>query len=74
MKVINVEGMHCEHCAKRVKEVLSKIDNVSKVVVNLSKHEVIIYGDDIDDKIIKKNIEDLDYQVKKIKEVKDIVD
>ena len=72
MKVINVEGMHCDKCAKRIKEALLKLDNVSDVVVNLSKQEVIIKGDNILNKDIKSCLQDLDYEVKKIKEIKEI--
>ena len=33
-KIISIEGMHCEHCAKKVKTVLSSIEGVNKVKVN----------------------------------------
>ena len=72
MKVINVSGMHCDRCAKRVKEALLKLDKVDDVVVNLSKQEVIIKGDNILNKDIKSCLQDLDYEVKKIKEIKEI--
>ena len=41
-KTISIEGMHCEHCAKKVENTLSSIEGVNKVKVNLSKKEAII--------------------------------
>ena len=69
MKIINVEGMHCDNCAKRIKKALESLDNVLDVTVNLSKKEVILNGD-VSNKEIKECIEDLDYEVKKIRDIK----
>lgn len=41
-QVINVDGMSCSHCAKKVENSLKEIDGVIKVRVNLEKKEVII--------------------------------
>ena len=38
-----VEGMKCEHCAKKVKEALCIIDGIKKVKVNLEKKEVTVF-------------------------------
>ncbi len=70
MKVINVEGMHCDNCAKRIKKALSSLDN--DVTVNLSKREVILNSDSVSNKDIKSCIEDLGYDVKKIRDVKEL--
>lgn len=62
--VVHVEGMHCEHCAKRVKNVLCEIENVIKVKVNFKKKEAIIESiDEIPIDLIRKQITSLDYQV-----------
>ena len=41
--VLTVNGMHCENCKKRVIDLLSNIEGVKDVKVNLNKKEVIIY-------------------------------
>lgn len=63
-KVINIEGMHCDHCAKKVTEALESIEGVSKVKVNLSKKEALITSTkEIDDQIINAKIDDLGFKV-----------
>ena len=62
---LNVEGMHCGHCAKRVEDGLKKIKGVSKVVVDLNQHKVcVISKTEIDKNTIALAIEDLGYSVK----------
>lgn len=63
-KVVNVEGMHCDHCVKKITEALESIEGVTKVKVNLSKKEAIITStEEIDDQIIKSKIEELGFSV-----------
>ena len=63
-KVVIVEGMHCDHCVKKVTEALESIEGVTKVKVNLSKKEAIITStEEIDDQIIKSKIEELGFSV-----------
>ncbi len=67
-KVIYVEGMHCEHCAKKVENALSMLDGVTKVKVNLQAKEVIVtLKKSVTDEILKDAIEALDYQVLEMK-------
>ena len=67
-KTISIEGMHCEHCAKKVEETLKNIPNVNKVKVNLSKKEAIIISKSIiDDQNIKDSFKDLDFTITNIK-------
>lgn len=62
-KVINVDGMSCSHCAKKVENSLKEIDGVLKVSVNLDKKEVIITSKfEIDTNLLCKKIEDLGYK------------
>ncbi len=64
-KTVKVEGMSCEHCANRVKKALRQLDMVQDVVVNLEKGEVIIMSEqELDNNLIKEQIEDLGYIVK----------
>ena len=67
-KTINIEGMHCEHCAKKVENTLSSIEGINKVKVNLSKKEAIITSKSIiDDQTIKDSFKDLDFIITNIK-------
>lgn len=62
-QVMNVDGMSCSHCAKKVENSLKEIDGVIKVSVNLDKKEVIITSKfEIDASLLRKKIEDLGYK------------
>ena len=66
---IKIEGMSCEHCANKVKTTLEKIENKSKIKVNLSKKESTITSNKkLDLKLLKEEIENLDYKVVDIME------
>ena len=66
-KTIIAEGMACEHCAKKVENKLKELDSINKVKVNLKKKEVIVtLNEIIDDEILKKLIEELEYKVIRI--------
>lgn len=68
-KKIYIEGMMCEHCAKKVTTTLQNIPNITKVKVDLkAKYALITYRDSVNDAIIKEEISKLDYQVIKIEE------
>ena len=67
-KVVIIEGMHCEHCAKKVENVLLALDGVDKVKINLKKKEVtILLSGLVQDDLIKEQIETLDYKVLEMK-------
>jgi len=40
--VLNIEGMHCEHCAKEVKDVLEKQSGVISADVDFPKKEAVV--------------------------------
>jgi len=64
-KTINIEGMMCPHCEKRVKEILEEIDGVSSAVTS---HEhgtaLLTLTKDVSDEIIEKAITDAGYKLK----------
>lgn len=67
-KIITIEGMHCEHCAKKVSETLKNIPNINKVKVNLSKKEATIISKvEIDNQTIQDSFKELDFQITSIK-------
>ncbi len=63
-KVIKIDGMHCEHCVKKVTEVLARLEGVTGVKVNLNKKEAVIkYSKEIDNQEIIKVIDDINFKV-----------
>ncbi len=66
-KIIEIEGMSCEHCAKRIEHVLKNMEGITDVNVSLDKKEAIVKGDTIDTNIIKDKIENIGFNVKNIK-------
>ncbi len=63
VKTICIEGMHCEGCVNRVKNVLNNIKEVKKCQVDLGKAEIVLKKD-IDLSIIKEKIESLGFKTK----------
>lgn len=62
-KTFRIVGMHCEHCKRRVEEVVNDISGVSGKV-NLKKGELTVsYAEDVDDALIKAKIEKAGYIV-----------
>lgn len=43
---LSVEGMSCGHCVKKVEEILSKVEAVKKVKVNLKKNEALVTAEE----------------------------
>lgn len=67
--MVNIDGMHCSHCAKRVEEGLKSINNIKSVKVNLEKkNATITYKGEINIEDIKKEIENMDFEFKGINE------
>ncbi len=69
-KHVHIEGMSCEHCAKKVKSCLEEITDVRKVKVHLDKKEAIIsYQNTLDNELIQRKIEELGYTVTGMKDI-----
>ena len=64
-KTIYIEGMRCEGCVNRVKNVLSSIPEVKSCSVSLEdKKADLVLTKDIDDSVFQEKIEDLGFTVK----------
>lgn len=62
--IIQVDGMKCEHCSKRVSDELKKIEGIKSIKVDLNSKKVTIsYKDKVDIDKIKHTILDLGYQI-----------
>jgi copper ion binding protein len=67
-KIINIEGMSCDHCVGRINKALSEVEGINEVVVNLEekKAEVTLEKNVADEKL-KSEIENLGFNVMEIK-------
>lgn len=66
---IQIEGMHCEHCAKKIEMALKKIEKVSKVKVDVKRKEATVFlKTAVDHQCLIDAIESLDYKVLAISE------
>lgn len=64
---INVEGMHCISCENRIKQVLSKIENVLSVDASYIDEIVTVkYKNNINVNLIKEAIKELGFEIKEI--------
>lgn len=63
--VLQVKGMMCEHCVKRVQDAALSVEGVTEAVASLKEKNVTIAASDTTDvEKIKKNIQEAGYQVK----------
>ncbi len=63
-KIVNIEGMCCDHCAARVEKALSAISGVVSADVKLKKNIAVIRSrEDVPDDEIKRVVEDAGYKV-----------
>lgn len=65
-KTLKVEGMTCSHCEKAVKEELRNLPEVLDVKVDLTSGQVEVTGDNLEDRRLKKAIDEAGYEVKNI--------
>ena len=65
-KVINVEGMSCDHCRNAVESALAKLNGVTSAEVDLDKNQVRVDYDEnrVSVEQMKEAIEDQGYDVK----------
>lgn len=68
-KIINIEGMTCEHCAKKIEISLENLVDVEKVKVDLkNKRAIVTYENTLDEILLQDTIQKLGYIVTGIKE------
>jgi hypothetical protein len=68
--VIIVQGMTCNHCKSNVENALQSIKGIKKAEADITSGEVMIEGD-VNEKKIKKAIDNIGYEYKGIKSVND---
>ena len=69
-KIVGIDGMHCDNCAKKVGRALEDLSDIEQVKVDLKKKiATVFYDSNVDDLLIQKTIEELGYTVTGIKEI-----
>lgn len=67
-KTMEIKGMMCGHCEARVKKCLEELPEVKEAVVSHEKGTAVVtLNSDISDDVLKKAVEEQDYEVKSIK-------
>lgn len=69
-KIIEIKGMSCEHCQKRVEQALNAVDGVEAKVELKRNRAVVNLKQDVNDEKLKAVVEEAGYQVVSITEKK----
>ena len=60
----NVPDMSCQHCVTAVSEELTQVPGVDRVSVDLSRKQVVVYGNRLDDRWLRAAIENAGYEAR----------
>ena len=62
--IINVEGMMCGGCEKRIQNALKTIEGVTEVIANHTENIVkVVANENVSENILKSKIEDIGFKV-----------
>ena len=62
--IINVEGMMCGGCEKRIQNSLKNIEGVQEVIANYTENIVkVVANENVSENILKSKIEDIGFKV-----------
>ncbi len=68
-KVINIEGMMCNHCTGTVQKALEAVEGVKAVTMSLEqKNATVELASDVADEVLTKAVVDAGYEVKGVTE------
>ncbi|MBO7634820.1 MAG: cation transporter [Lachnospiraceae bacterium] len=68
MKTMYIDGMMCTHCEARVKKALEAVKGVVSAEVSHDAGTArVLLSEDVPDDVLKKAVEDQDYEVKEIR-------
>lgn len=66
-KKLQIEGMSCEHCVARVKQMLESLDGVSTAEVSLADGSAVVtLAQDVPDQTLSDTVYDAGYDVTEI--------
>lgn len=63
-KILEVQGMTCEHCKAKVEKALEEIEGVEEVKVSLFKKQAKVKGENLEDEKLVKAVEEVGYKAK----------
>ncbi len=63
-KILEVQGMTCEHCKAKVEKALEEIEGVEEVKVSLFKKQAKVKGENLEDEKLVKAVEEAGYKAK----------
>lgn len=63
-KILEVQGMTCEHCKAKVEKALEKIEGVEEVKVSLFRKQAKVKGENLEDEKLVKAVEEAGYKAK----------
>lgn len=67
-KIIEIEGMSCGHCSKKVETALKDLKEVKSVNVSLEEKKAeVILKQEVDNDVLTNTVEGLGYEVVNIK-------
>lgn len=69
-KIIEIEGMNCQHCVAKATKALNGIEGVEAKVDLKKKSAVVEFSKDIEDQAFINALEEVDFKVVSIKEKK----
>lgn len=65
-KILELDGMSCNHCVGRVDQALNALEGV-KAQVTLDPQQAVVEGENLDADALKKAVEDAGYTVKSVR-------
>lgn len=63
-KILEVQGMTCEHCKAKVEKALEEIEGVEEVKVSLFRKQAKVKGENLEDEKLVKALEEAGYKAK----------
>jgi copper chaperone CopZ len=57
-----VPAIHCEHCARSIREEVSEVPGVETVEVDLGAKTVTVAGDDVQDDLVRAALVEAGYE------------
>ncbi len=69
-KIIEINGMTCDHCKARVEKALNTIEGVDAKVELKKKRAVVTLTKDINDQLLSDTVTEAGYEVVSVKEKK----
>ncbi len=67
-KILSVETMHCEHCAKSVKDAILSVDGIKSVKIDLKKQTAVVSYKEFKEDEVRNAVSNAGFSVTKIED------